>query len=291
MIRSTLVEHGFRVFTHSFDEIRKTKLYAADLIGPVAYLVYLDRFQLLEAPPDCLIIYTTQNPYLWKCKSGQLESSFTLVDLSGELRPTVSVDEELIQRPPWEMLQLLALHELSYDKRLDMVERDRDSLQTLYNNLATVTDNIDTASRICERLSGLDYNLYIDGSNDHTKLWGIISIIRESGLTGNERINWRDRSLPSRFQNQRPQADKAVLDKFGNSAGLHYPGSADGQSKTHLLDTVGELRKTSQPKSHGPRKAPTCRRCQVPTKGHSCPFKMTKPKLNEGGCVYIAGLH
>ena len=280
MIQSALEEHGFRVLTHSFDEIKKTKLYAADLLGPIAYLVYLDKFQLLEASADCLVIYTTQNPYLWKCKSGQLESSFTLVDLSSELRTVLSVDEELVQCPPWEMLQQLATQSLDYNRRLDMVERGRDSLQILVNNLAVIATNMDVASRICESLSSLDYELYIDGSDEHTKLWAITSIIRESGLSGNERLNWRDRALPSRFQNQRPQVDKTSLDKFNNTAGLHYPGDADGQSKPQLLDTVGEIRKTSQP-SHGQRKAPTCRRCQVPTKGHSCPFKTKKPKLND----------
>lgn len=279
VVRSALEENGFRVLTYSFDEIKKVKLYAADLMGPIAYLVYLDKFQILETPSDVLVIYTTQNPYLWKCKTSQLESRFTLVDLSSELRTSPSVDEELIHRPPWEMLQQLAARSDNYTRRLDLVERDRNSLQTLHNNLAVIANNTDTASRICESLSSLDYKLYIDGSDEHTKLWGIMSIIRESGLSGNERLNWRDRGLPSRFQTPRPQVDKTVLDKFNNTAGLHYPGDADGQTGTQLLDAVGEIRKTTQP-GHAHRKAPTCRRCQVPTKGHSCPFKTKKPKLN-----------
>ena len=266
LIRQVLEQLGLRVFTYSFDEASKATLVSMDLLGPVAYLVYIDSLQILKSRASVNIVYTTHDPYSFGKGADALKAKFTLVDLNSQLNYSKSVDEELRKHPPWEVLKQLVSSRTSYSDRLTVLEQDPMFTQILYNNLASLSKDITINSRICEGLSSLDRSFYIDGSGEHANLMETMMVIRGAGLTGHERLTWQRRGLPNRFKSQ-ARPNKAILDKYLGTSGLKYPG--DPGSK---VPAAVQVRKTD---SDTPtvRKAPQCKKCKVPMKGHQCPYK------------------
>lgn len=270
MINQVLQGMGFQTIVYSFDEALETILQSYNLAGKLAYIVYADSPRVLKVREKVLVVYTTHDPYSWKKRSNELTEKFTLVDLSQWLKCSPSVDPELQKTPPWEVLQQLANPRAPYRDRLGSIERDPMLTNVLYNNLGNISPDITAISRICERLSGLDRSFYIDKSGEHTNLLESMAIIRGAGLSGQERtLRWQRQGIHNQYK-KKSKSDRTIFNAYAGKSGLKYPSSAMASLPIRQVDT---------PKNpSGPRKAPQCKRCNVPLKGHKgqCPFRVNK---------------
>lgn len=270
-------------------EAKRAPLNPIDFRGKIGYIVYLDeQLELLPKDSQLIVVYVTLDPYSLGT-SEQLNSKFTLVDLSRVLKSRGTVDRELVKCPPWELFPQLASRG-NYDSKLVLIERNPMFTQTLHNNLFGITLDkgkerivipnleVEPIANTLEQLSMLDRSFYIEHSGEHANVLENLAIIRGLRLNGGERLDWTKKNGHNRFNTVNAKDRKRT-----EAALSRFSASATGGDVVKLGTDTAPKKPSKRPADSSgtntpakPRKAPQCKQCKVPLKGHKCPNK--KPK-------------
>jgi hypothetical protein len=273
----------------TMDEAKHAPLNPIDFRGKLGYIVYLDeKLDLLPKDSQLIVVYVTLDPYSLGTTE-QLNAKFTLVDLSRFLTPRGTVDRELVRCPPWELFPQLASRNSNYDSKLVSIERNPMFTQTLHNNLFGITLDkgkeriilpsleVEVIADTLEHLSMLDRSFYVEHSGEHANLLENLAIIRGLRLNGGERLDWTKKHGHNRFNTVNVKDRKrteAALSRFSTPASGEVLKLGTNTAPKKPSKRPADSGATDTPAK--PRKAPQCKQCKVPLKGHKCPNK--KPK-------------
>lgn len=267
-IRQCLEAKDFIVVCYTQEEARGLPLQPASLRGAMAYIVSLDSAEVLKRHPRSVIIYTAQDPYSWNRRAEELKAAYTLVNLNGELNSANKVEATQVKEDPWERLETLANVSTSIQHRLDLLDSDPMIVQVLHNNMAQLVPNIDGYSRISDQLSALDHSFYIDETGLYPSLLEMTAILRGSNLRRGTYMNWTRAGLSNRFKSK-SRPNRVALESYGGVSGLSYKTQQAGEA---------QIRKAAPEDQHPApgRRAPHCKQCKVPLKGHRCSHRTPK---------------
>jgi hypothetical protein len=262
------------------DEIAKLgSLPSHSIAGRNAFIVRIDSAEVVKTLSGTIVFYTCQDPYSFGA-SDRINAKFTLVDLSKVLHSSPKLliangvtDTDNLKKAPWDCLPELCNRTNSYDKRLEIVSANPMLIEGLLNNFEHTSD-IDVLCDITARLSSLDRQFYIEHSGDHLMLMECLTIIRKLRLTGTrgENLNWKRQGQPLRYIRGKP--DPNVEYKFsilGHETKLRKLEAKKRESDPAAVDNTVKR----------PRKAPQCKQCGVPLKGHTCPKKSKSPLVED----------
>lgn len=287
ILKAALQSMKIRPVVLSLDEAQSTTLNPIDLFGRIGFIVYIDSLTLLPRDPQLIVLYVTLDPYSWS-SADQLQAKFTLVDLSKVLRNANAVDNELVKVPPWELFRKLASSgrsAMGYDQKLVLIERSPMFTQTLHNNVFGITHNqknqelstvphlqVEPIANCLDKLSELDRSFYIEHSGEHANLLENMAMIRRLRLNGSERLDWTKKPKQNRF-NKVDTKKRVAIDQalYKYSALLPKPELTTPDKR------AGSVAPSAPDKVKAPRRAPQCKLCGVPMKGHKCPKKPPKP--------------
>ena len=239
-----------------------------------AYIVKLhslQRLPMVAAPSSTVILYTSVDPYAF-ATAAELNAKFQLVDLSKQLYhrdcaahgswlSNSSIDLTSMRKPPWAVLSELCSTSLPYSDKVDVVEANAHFPQTLRNNL-DLAPSKEAAAALCEKLSELDLLGYMDQTAAHGATMESLALIEGLRLSSYSRLNWKKQ------QNQSPYPHKPNTAYLSQYSVLNNP----------LFKTKPAARRTppADVDDNAPkrvRRAPQCKACNVPLKGHRCPHK------------------
>lgn len=289
-IRAALESLYIRPIVLTMDEAKRTPLNPIDFGGKIGYIVYLDEsLEVLKKDSQLLVFYVTLDPYALGT-SDQLNARFTLVDLSRVLKSRSNVDRELVKCPPWELFPQLTVRGGSYDAKLILIEKNPMFTQTLHNNMLGATMDkgkervvlpnleIERIAEAMEKLSSLDRSFYMEHSGEHANLNESMTIIRSLNLNGSERLDWTKKPGHNRFNTVNVKDRKkiqAALSRFSAAAGGALKlGTAAASKKLAKRPANPDVSAPGGPAKV--RRAPQCKQCGVPLKGHKCPNKVPK---------------
>lgn len=288
-IRAALESLYIRPIVLTMDEAKRAPLNPIDFRGKIGYIVYLDEsLELLKKDPQLLVFYVTLDPYALG-SSDQLNAKFTLVDLSRVLKARSNVDRELVKCPPWELFPQLTVRDGSYDAKLVLIEMNPMFTQTLHNNALGVTLDkgkervvipsleVESIADTAEKLSSLDRSFYIEHSGEHTNLLESMAIVRGLRMNGSERLDWTKKPGHNRFNTVNVKDRKkiqAALFRFSALTGGALNLKTAAPKKLAKRPANSENVASGAPAKI--RRAPQCKQCGVPLKGHKCPNKTPK---------------
>jgi hypothetical protein len=246
------------------------------IVGRNAFIVRIDSAEVVKTLSGTIVFYTCQDPYNFGA-SDRINAKFTLVDLSKVLqsnpKPLIAngvTDTDNKKKAPWDCLKELCKTNL-YDKRLEIVSANPMLIEGLLNNLEYTSD-IDIISGITERLSTLDRQFYIEHSGDHLMLMECLTIARRLRLTGDQNLNWKRQGQSLRYT--RAKVDPNAEFQFSILGHETKLRKLEGKKRTSDPTAVDNTVKR-------PRKAPQCKQCGVPLKGHICPKKSKSLPVEE----------
>lgn len=234
-----------------------------------AYIVKLQSLQRLPtvaAPSHTVVLYTSVDPYNF-ASAAELNAKFQLVDLGKRLPQqhcssswlsNSSIDLTSLRKPPWAVLSELCSNTRPYADKVDIVEANAHFPQTLRNNIELAPSK-EAAAVLCDKLSELDLLGYVDQTAAHSTTMESMALIEGLCLTPYSRLNWKKAQHSTALYPQKPST--AYLSQFNV---LNNPLFKAKPAARRTPPAEGDVASAAK----RPRRAPQCKRCQKPMKGH-----------------------